>query len=265
MATLPTLYIPHGGGPCFFMDWDPPETWLSMAAWLRSLAATLPQMPSAIVVISAHWETDEFTVLSSKKPGLLYDYFGFPEDTYKITYPAMGDPYLAHKIQSLLKSAGFETREDRERGFDHGVFIPFKLIYPKADIPIVQLSLKSGLDASIHLEMGGALTSLRQENILLVGSGMSFHNLKAIFKPDARIDDASVDFDAWLQETLQNVGSRDQKLKQWEKAPHARDCHPREEHLLPLMVMAGAAEGEVGAPVFNEKVAGKMISAFQFG
>src|SRR5581483_11331056 len=147
---LPTLFIPHGGGPCFFMDWNPPGTWGKMAEWLRGLGASIGEKPKAVLVTSGHWERDEFTVASNARPPLIYDYSGFPRHTYELKYDAPGSPVLAERVRELLGQAGIPARLDAERGYDHGVFVPFKLIYPNADVPIVQLSLRTGLDPSAH-------------------------------------------------------------------------------------------------------------------
>jgi aromatic ring-opening dioxygenase catalytic subunit (LigB family) len=258
---MPTLFIPHGGGPCFFMDWDPPETWVTMAAYLKDIAGTLPLIPKAIVVVSAHWEEPEFTVTAHPQPPLIYDYFGFPPHTYEIKYAAPGSPMLAEEIYGLLKKNGIAVRQDRERGFDHGVFIPFKLIFPEADIPIVQLSLKHGLDPEEHLAAGRALAPLRNEGVLIVGSGMSYHNLKRFMRGD---DPASGMFDNWLTSAVLSP-ERNNLLTRWETAPAAHDAHPREEHLLPLMVVAGAAGDDAGARTFHDSVNGIVISGYRFG
>jgi aromatic ring-opening dioxygenase catalytic subunit (LigB family) len=258
---LPTLYFPHGGGPCFFMDWTwgPADSWDTLADWLRQLGTTLPR-PRAVVVISAHWESEAVVEITSQaQPGLLYDYYGFPAHTYQLTYPAPGAPALAAEIAGLLNTAGIEARLNPTRDWDHGVFIPLKLIYPDADLPVVQISLLTSLDPGQHLKIGQALAPLRAQGGLLLGSGMSFHNLR-VFGQDARAESEA--FDQWLTSTLREdvMG-----LTQWAEAPHARFCHPREEHLLPLMVVAGAAAGETGQSVFSDTIMGARISAFQFG
>ncbi len=148
MARLPTLYIPHGGGPCFFMDWNPPDTWGRMAAWLRGLAADIGERPRAVLLISGHWEEPRVSVNVQTAPPLLFDYYGFPPHTYQLKYPAPGDPALAARVQALLTAGGVPVRAETERGLDHGVFVPFLLVYPQADVPIVQLSLHASLDAS---------------------------------------------------------------------------------------------------------------------
>lgn len=260
---LPTLYIPHGGGPCFFMDWNPPDTWRAMGDWLRGAAADIAPQPAAVLVISAHWETPAFTVMDQSQPPLLYDYYGFPEHTYHLDYPAPGSPALARQVEQLLGAAGFAVQRDDQRGFDHGVFIPFKLIYPAADIPIVQLSLQRGLDPATHLALGRALQPLRSQGVLIVGSGMSYHNMQGI---GAGVGGASDQFDGWLTAAVAGEpAQRDRQLQNWEQAPAARIAHPREEHLLPLMVVAGAAGDDRGQRVYHDRIMGCTVAAFRFG
>jgi aromatic ring-opening dioxygenase catalytic subunit (LigB family) len=260
---LPTLFIPHGGGPCFFMDWDPPDTWDRMGDWLRSLAASLERKPDAVVVVSGHWEAPEFTVNSSLRPSLLFDYSGFPPHTYQLTYAAPGWPVLAERVCDLLADVGIVAWTEAKRGLDHGVFVPFKLIYPKADVPIVQLSLKDGLDPEAHLTLGHALAPLRHENILLVGSGMSYHNMRGFGR---EFTAASREFDSWLNETVSAPpDEREKRLLNWQAAPAGKIAHPDPDHLLPLMVVAGAAGEDVGRCIFTDEVMGVSVSAYQFG
>ncbi|HEY1723051.1 MAG TPA: class III extradiol ring-cleavage dioxygenase [Magnetospirillaceae bacterium] len=262
---LPTYYIPHGGGPCFFMEWTmgPPDTWDKMADWLRHMKDGVGAVPKAIVVVSAHWEERKFSVTTAKAPPLLFDYYGFPESTYKLRYDAPGAPELAQRIRDLLEGAGFETGADAERGFDHGVFVPFLLIYPDAKIPVVQLSLKAGLDPGEHIKAGQALEPLRREGVLIVGSGMSYHNMRGFGRGTA---DSEV-FDTWLTAAAEEktVDARNDKLSRWAEAPAARRVHPREEHLIPMMVAAGAAGGDLGKRVFTDKVMAVQVSAYEFG
>jgi aromatic ring-opening dioxygenase catalytic subunit (LigB family) len=264
-ARLPTLFIPHGGGPCFFMDPPPgaPHLWDKMAAYLRGVIRGLPQKPKAVLVVSAHWETQRPTVIVSPRPPLLFDYYGFPEHTYRLTYPAAGAPDLAARVAALLEAAGLPTDSEAARGWDHGVFIPLLLILPDADTPVLQLSLKEGLDPAEHLAIGRALAPLRDEGVLIIGSGLSYHNLRDFFAP--RGAEASEAFDAWLAQAVADPDRRAAALAGWAQAPGARACHPREEHLLPLMVAAGAAEGEPGAQTYADHIMGKAVSGFQFG
>lgn len=263
---MPTIYLPHGGGPCFFMTWTmgPPDTWERMAAWLQALPQALPRAPTALVVISAHWEEARPTVTSAATPPLLFDYYGFPPHTYELTWPAPGSPALAQRVQGLLGAAGIETAADPGRGYDHGVFVPLKLSFPRADVPTVALSLRRGLDPAEHLAIGRALAPLRDEGVLLVGSGMSYHNMRRFMSPVAAAP--SRRFDDWLAETVALAeAERSERLTRWTTAPDARECHPREEHLLPLMVVAGAAGSDAGARVFRDEVMGATVSAVRFG
>lgn len=263
-ARQPTLYIPHGGGPCFFMDWTmgPPDTWHAMAEHLRALGRD-HATPRALLVVSAHWEQPVATVQSSPAPALLFDYSGFPPHTYQLTWPAPGAPDVAARVRSLLDAAGIANGEDRERGFDHGVFVPLKVAYPEAAIPTLQLSLVRGLDPRAHLAIGRALAPLRDEGVLIVGSGMSYHDMRGFGRPASL--GLSQQFDAWLTEACSAPQTRDDQLAAWAQAPAGRRCHPREEHLLPLMVAAGAASGEPGRKLFGDRVMGVEVSAFVFG
>ncbi len=261
-ARLPTLFIPHGGGPCFFMEWSPAHTWDRMAAWLKTLVSSMAVKPKAILVISGHWEEPVFTVGSAPKPPLIYDYSGFPPHTYQLRFDAPGSPDLAQRVRDLLEGAGIPSGEDPQRGYDHGVFIPLKVALPEADLPVVQLSLKRNLDPEQHLAAGRALSPLRDEGVLIIGSGMSWHNMQG-FSP--RYTATSETFDAWLEEAVTDAAGRDEALSHWTGAPHARVAHPREEHLAPLFVAAGAAEGEAGRRIFSDIAMDVRLSAFAFG
>lgn len=257
----PSFYIPHGGGPCFFMP-DPAGTWAGMATFLKGLRNELPEQPKAILVISGHWETDGFRLTGSTNPSLLFDYYGFPDYTYELRYDAPGTPDLAERTADLLRASGFSAALDDQRGYDHGVFVPMKVAFPEATIPIVQMSLDRSLDPELHGAAGAALASLRDEGVLILGSGMSFHNMRGYGDP--RFTTPSLAFDHWLRDAVQQPGpARRQALAQWQQAPAGRLSHPREEHLLPLMVAAGAAEGP-GRRVYGELVLGTAVSGFRF-
>ncbi len=266
MTTFPTLYIPHGAGPCFFMAWEPADAWDDMAAWLRALEHEAGARPAALLVVSAHWEGPVFTVNTAPRPGLLFDYYGFPQSTYQLTWPAAGSPALAQRIQTLLHENGIAHATDDARGLDHGVFIPMKLAFPDADIPVVQLSLRTDLDPQAHLALGRALAPLRDEGVLIIGSGMSYHNMRRFRRNGGPVDPDSVRFDDWLFETVAMTGdARAQRLASWQAAPGGRESHPREEHLLPLHVVAGAAHDEAGERAFHGEVMGSVQSGFRFG
>lgn len=242
-----------------------PHLWDGMAAYLRGLPSDVGQRPKALLIISAHWETERPTLNVGAAPGMLFDYYGFPEHTYRLSYPAAGAADLAPRVQGLLAAAGIASDLDSERGYDHGVFVPMLLSYPDADIPVLQLSLQQDLDPAEHLAIGRALEPLRDEGVLMIGSGLSIHNRRPARGPDR--DEPSEQFDAWLTEaaTDPDPKARAARLALWETAPFARDCHPREEHLIPLMVVAGAAGDDAGRRTYFERVRGKAISAFQFG
>jgi 4,5-DOPA dioxygenase extradiol len=258
------VYIPHGGGPLPLLS---EEGYESMNPFLRGFPATIPE-PEAIVVISAHWEEPIISITAHKNPPMLFDYFGFPPESYEYNYPAPGRPRLASRIQAMLETAGIEARLDYERGFDHGVFIPLMLMYPQANIPCIQISLSSSLDAAFHVDLGKALAPLKKENLLILGSGFSFHNLQVmISKADGAVDEKNRQFDDWLAKTCSDldleINEREQSLIEWDRAPHARYCHPREEHLLPLQVCFGIARS-AAKTVFQDKVSGFILSAYQW-
>lgn len=261
----PSLFIPHGGGPCFFMDWTwgPADTWHATRRFLEGLAGTLPLRPKALLVISGHWEEAAFTASAAAEPGLIFDYSGFPEHTYRLTWPAPGSPELAARVAGLVKGAGLPAGKSQTRGFDHGVFVPLKVAFPQADIPVVTLSLAASLDPALHIALGRALAPLREEGVLIVGSGMSFHNLRGYGRPETR-DRAKV-FDDWLTRAVASAESeRTELLANWRGAPFATYAHPREEHLAPLFVAAGAGGSEAGSRVFSDEPMGAAISAYRF-
>jgi len=262
---MPVVFLPHGGGPWPFVDlpFGSRAELDALADYLRSIPEVPPTPPKALLVVSAHWEERQPTVMTSPHPPMLYDYYGFPPASYQITWPAPGEPALAARVRALLEGAGFQTAADDARGFDHGTFVPLKLAYPAADVPVVQLSLKRGLDPAEHLAMGRALAPLRDEGVFVVGSGMTYHDLRN-FAPSAK--PISETFDAWLRETVALAApERDRRLAAWSTAPAARRAHPREEHLLPLMVVAGAAGDDVGSTPFNGTILDLRISAHHFG
>ena len=258
------LFLPHGGGPLPILG-DPGHG--RLVEFLESIGGALVE-PKAILVVSAHWEESAPTVGAGASPELIYDYYNFPPESYEITYPASGSPDTAERIVSLLEDNGIDCVSDRDRGFDHGMFIPLKLMYPDAQIPCVQLSLLSDLDAASHIRLGKALSPLLDEEILVIGSGMSYHNMQGFFDKSESSRKENEAFDHWLVETccddaLSNP-AREERLANWASAPAARACHPREEHLLPLHVCFGAAfdQDKPAEPVFSDDVLTKRASAF---
>ncbi|HEX5342717.1 MAG TPA: class III extradiol ring-cleavage dioxygenase [Duganella sp.] len=262
---LPTYFLSHGGGPWPFMMDQVGHLYGKLDAALRDIPRQIGVTPKAVLVITAHWEGREFMLSSSAKPPMIYDYGGFPPHTYEVQYPAPGSPQLAAQVQQLLQAGGHTALLDAQRGFDHGTFSAMYPVYPKADVPIVQLSLKYGLEPQTHLEVGRLLAPLREQGVLIIGSGLSFHNLRAFNAAGAS---ASHAFDGWLQQTMAlPPQERSAQLMQWEQAPAARMAHPREEHLLPLMVVLGAAENEAAEMPYHEDafMGGLAVSSFRFG
>ena len=265
-APLPVFFVSHGGGPWPWMKEQTGHAYDQLEASLRQMPQQVGSTPEAVLMISAHWEEADFSVMSHPRPPMVYDYFGFPEHTYHIRYPAPGAPQLAERVRSLLEGAGLVARLDAERGFDHGTYAPLAVAYPEADVPVVQLSLRRGLDPREHLAAGRALTPLRDEGILIVGSGLSYHNLRAF---GAAASAPSKAFDGWLQHALLETApaARAAALIDWERAPAARQAHPREEHLLPLMVAVGAAREDAARCIYHEDAffGGIAVSSFMFG
>jgi len=258
------IFIPHGGGPLPLLD---EAGNADLNRFLRGIPATIAK-PDAIIVFSAHWEEAVVSITASPAPPMLFDYYGFPPETYQYEYSAPGHPQLAGRVQALLQQGGIEAKLDPERGFDHGLFIPLMLMYPGADIPCIQVSLAASLDAGEHLCIGKALAELKSENLLLLGSGFSFHNMEEFMrKRDDAIDPRNQAFEDWLTQTCCNPDltgqQREARLENWVVAPHARYCHPREEHLLPLQVCYGV--GQCAAhQVFRGSSGGFTASGFHW-
>ena len=264
MTRVPTFFLSHGGGPWPFMD-DRRVQYAKTAEAFSQLPQRLPSRPKAVLVITGHWEADEFTVSTSAHPPMVYDYYGFPEHTYHLKYPAPGEPGLAAEVKALLERAGIECREDGNQGFDHGTFVPLGLMYPNADMPIVLLSIKSTYDPAEHVRVGQAIASLRDEGILIVGSGLTYHNMRGFGRAESKL--VSYEFEAYLNEAISQADAkrRNAMLIDWQNAPSARLAHPREDHLLPLMVAAGAADDDVGHRLFVDEVASVAMASYEFG
>lgn len=256
--TARILFVPHGGGPMPLLH-DPEHA--ALTAFLQAVPDRLGT-PEAILVISAHWEMPAPHVTAGTAPELIYDYGGFPPEAYEISYPAPGEPGLARDIAALLDKAGVPCVLDERRGYDHGMFVPLKLMYPDASIPVIQLSLLSSLDAAKHIALGQLLVPLRKRNILVLGSGMSFHNLRAFFVPGLVSEEDNTAFESWLQDTCggdMEEGERIRRLSDWHQSPGGMKCHPRPEHLLPLHVCYGLA-GTKAEVVFDGTVMGKHVT-----
>jgi aromatic ring-opening dioxygenase catalytic subunit (LigB family) len=261
---LPVLFISHGGGPWPYVE-ELRATYAKTESVLRGLPRRFHSQPKAVLMISAHWEAPTFSVATGARPPMEYDYSGFPPHTYKIRYAAPGDPDLAGQARKLLAGAGIESAVDLDRGFDHGVFVPLGLMYPLADMPIVMVSVQSDYDPAQHLALGRALAPLRDEGVLIVGSGLNYHNMRG-FGLDSSTRDAEL-FTRYLNEAiaLEDVRARDEKLLNWETAPRARLAHPREDHLMPLLVAAGAASSDKGSVLFADTIMKIPMTSYVFG
>jgi aromatic ring-opening dioxygenase catalytic subunit (LigB family) len=270
---FPVYFIPHGGGPWPFMEFpknaEGKGPWDELGAFLRGLDAEIGRRPKAVLVVSGHWEKEPVpTVSTAPQPGMLFDYYNFPPHTYELSYPAKNSLELGARARQLLSEAGIESAEDDERGFDHGVFIPFMLIYPDADVPLTMISLKNTLDVESHVAIGKALEPLRDEDVLIIASGMTYHNMPMFRKAEPDHMAQAVRFDDWLTQQVEEHDPRlrETRLATWQDNPDARACHvPDHDHLVPLFVAVGAAGDDAGQRIFRTDFLGKPYSAFRFG
>jgi len=244
-----------------------PAPYERMEAWLKDLGKQFQGRVKAILVISAHWEEPRPTVHFGAHPGMLYDYGGFPDFTYQLQWPAPGAPDVAARVDALLRGAGFETGREERRGYDHGTFVPLMVAFPEASIPVAQLSLVRTLDPATHIALGKALEPLRSEGVLIIGSGMSYHNMRGFGSTDPRVPVVAQRFDDWLNAAVTDPDPavRNQKLTAWAQAPGGLESHPRSEHLITLFVAAGAAGDDVGRVNYNDKLMGVSVSGHIFG
>jgi len=266
ITRLPTYFLSHGGGPWPYMKSELGDACDKLETSIQSVRDELGIRPTAVLVISGHWECSEFTVSANARPPMLYDYYGFPAHTYEVRYEAPGAPALAARVQALLQAGGIDCLSDEDRGFDHGTFTVMDSMFPEADVPILQLSLRLGFDPMIHMHVGSLLAPLREEGVLILGSGLSYHNLRMMGPAAA---EPSKQFDAWLQEVLveSSPSERQRKIVYWSAAPSARLAHPREDHLMPLMVVLGAANDDPATCIYHEEdfLGSLTVSSFRFG
>jgi len=260
---MPTYFISHGGGPWPWVP-DMRRMLASLEVSLARMPSELPEKPKAVLMVSGHWETDDVAVMHSARPPMLYDYSNFPPHTYEIVYPAVGAPKLAEQTADLIRDAGFKVGLDDAQGFDHGTFVPMEIMYPEADVPLFQLSIRKNYDPEEHFRIGRALAPLRDQGVLIVGSGLSYHNLR-MFGPKAKVP--STQFDTWLNDVMALAPKdRTKALIDWESAPSARECHEQEDHLVPLFTALGAAEDASAVRTYHETdiFGGVTASSFRF-
>jgi aromatic ring-opening dioxygenase catalytic subunit (LigB family) len=264
---LPTYFLSHGGGPWPWMMEERRSLYGKLEASLQEVRREVGQVPHAVLMISGHWEADRFLLSSGAQPPMVYDYYGFPEHTYSIRYDAPGAPALAETVRSMLEHSGVTSGLDANRGFDHGTFTLMYAMYPEANLPLVQLSMKAGYDPAEHLKVGALLAPLRDEGVLIIGSGLSYHDLRGLMSGKGA--EASATFDEWLNDTLteSSPDERTKRLTNWSEAPAARAAHPREDHLIPLLVAVGAAGDESGTRIYhqNDFMGAITVSSYRFG
>ncbi len=264
MTRMPTYFISHGGGPWPWMpDWR--VQFKNLEASFVQMVRDLPQTPKAILMISGHWEDDSFAVMTSPHPPMLYDYHGFPPETFQIQYKSPGAPDIARRAADLIAAAGLPVRLDPDQGYDHGTFVPAFIMYPDASVPLFQISLKRGYDPADHLALGRAIAPLRDEGVLILGSGLSYHNLR-LFGPGARVPSEA--FDGWLSKVMAAPpAERTAALMDWEAAPYARTCHAQEDHFAPIWAVLGAAETEPAVMSYHDTMifGGVTASSYRLG
>lgn len=269
MKKLPVYFIPHGGGPWHVMDdaMGDPVGYGVLRTYLTELGLKYRSEIKAILVVSAHWEENVPTIHFGQNPPMYCDYYGFPDFTYQLKWNVPGQPQLAEKVEALLSNAGFKIKREYKRGFDHGIFVPLMIAFPEAKIPVIQLSLVHSLDPATHLAMGKAIEPLREQDVLIIGSGMSYHNMHGFMSGSGKASKISKQFDNWLSNTIETADAekRNKLLMDWKTAPGALDSHPRSEHLVPLFVIAGAAGKDRGSHDFSGKLMGVNISGYKFG
>lgn len=264
---LPTYFLSHGGGPWPWLKAERGSTYDQLERSLLDVRRELGEAPRAVLMISGHWEADRFLLSSAASPPMVYDYGGFPEHTYRIRYDAPGAPVLARTVQGLLERGGVASGLDPQRGYDHGTFTVMHTMYPAADIPLIQLSLKANYDPAEHLRVGELIAPLRDEGVLIIGSGFSYHDTRGLRSGSGA--QASAMLDRWLNETLvkSSPDERQQRLLHWAEAPAARAADPHEDHLIPLMVAVGAARQDDGSRVYHQSdfMGATTVSSFRFG
>ncbi|MCC5855103.1 MAG: dioxygenase [Idiomarina sp.] len=244
----PVLFVSHGGGPLPLLGDPSHQGLIEVFQDIRKDLMAIKKQPQALLFISAHWEASPIEITALEQNHLYYDYFNFPLQAYEIGYPAPSAPDLAQAVQRLLEAHHITSALNYTRGLDHGVFVPAKLLFPEAKIPCFQISLQPELNAENHILLGKALQASRAMGVLIIGSGFSFHNMQAFMgKPHAEGKALNLKFEQWLRDTLthEDRAYREAQLENWERAPGARYCHPREEHLMPLLVCAGVAATSV--------------------
>ncbi|XP_069124919.1 uncharacterized protein [Argopecten irradians] len=263
--TQPVIFLSHGAGPSYYMDVKQTPMFKGLdknskaATVLRNFVADHQiRTPKAIVVFSAHWEETSCTVNTKENHTLLYDYGGFPPEAYTIEWPVTGDPEVARRVKGLLEARGITCKEEKKRGLDHGVFVPLKLVFPKADIPVVQVSLLRSMDMSEHLKIGEALSTLSKENILVIGSGFATHAGLSKDLPWAE------PFKEWLHDVISNpkysANERKTKILNFKTVETFSKAHPSREHFIPIGICCAASGYQPAEILFSEFSIGCLLN-----
>lgn len=258
--SFPSVFVSHGAPTLAVEQNDTTD-------FLKRLGSELGR-PDAVLCVSAHWNTPAPAVSAAERPETIHDFGGFPEELYRISYPAPGAPALAARVKELLGAAGFGCEVARDRGLDHGAWVPLRLMYPGADVLVTQLSVQPRLDTRHHFRLGRALAPLREEGVLVLATGSATHNLGRLASGSAAAPGWAAEFDAWLFGKIEE-GSVGELLDYRRLAPHAESAHPTDEHLLPLFVALGAgSEGETarGRGLHRSWTLGSLsMAAYSFG
>ncbi len=259
MNRQPAIFVSHGS----------PTLPLERSAavdFLRQLGPMLGR-PEAILMVSAHWDTDRPAVSTAEKPETIYDFYGFPPELYRLRYPAPGAPRLAERAAALLEAGGLRTDFDPARGLDHGAWTPLFHMYPKADIPVTQLSIQWQQGPAHHVRLGEALRPLRDEGVLIFASGGATHNLRELSRQRGNpvAQPWTVEFNEWLADAL-SARRMDDLVAYRERAPHAVRNHPTDDHLIPLFVALGAGDPGGATQRLHSSIASGVISmdAYRF-
>jgi 4,5-DOPA dioxygenase extradiol len=255
---LPSLFVSHGA-PTFALE--PGRAGAQLGALGRALPA-----PRAIVVVSPHWMTQDVEVTAAPRPDTIHDFGGFARELYALRYLAPGDPALARRAVALLRAAGWPASANEDRGLDHGAWVPLMHLYPRADVPVVQVSMPAGLDARRAVELGRALAPLAGEGVLVVGSGSLTHNLHEVRTGAAEEAGYAREFSRWIRDAVR-AGDGERLADALERAPHAQRAHPTTEHFLPLLVAFGAARAALPATVLDGGIVHGVLSmeSYLFG
>lgn len=266
MAEQPSFFLTHGAGPSFFMDGEKYKWCKGLdknskaARFFQSFVETVNlEKPSAILVVSAHWEEKICTIQTNSKPELYYDYGGFPPETYKLTWEAKGSPDIAKQAIALLESNGIKCQENDERGYDHGVFVPLKQIFPKAEIPVFQVSLLRSMNIADNMRIGEALEPLRKNGVLIIGSGSATHAGIG----DNKTAEWAQQFQKWIHDVITNPNYTPEKRKSLfldcNSLKFMQKAHPRIEHFLPI-AMACAASGYKAGKILHSEFVGSLLN-----